>query len=93
MSPTRCRNASAPRHSACVSLTSPGVGVQVLHQRLQQFALARVRQAGKAGDGGARDVVEVDVSHAVTGLESTPMPSISISMVSPGFIHTGGVRA
>ena len=27
------------------------------------------------------------------GCDSTPMPSISISIVSPAFIHTGGVRA
>ena len=35
------------------------------------------------------------VSHesSATGLERMPMPSISISTISPGFIQTGGVRA
>jgi aminocarboxymuconate-semialdehyde decarboxylase len=43
--------------------------------------------ARRAGSSGAPQ------SSSRIGFESVPMPSISISIVSPGFIHTGGLRA
>lgn len=42
---------------------------------------------------GFPPAVDGEVAHVVTGLERTPMDSMSISKVSPGFIQTGGLRA
>jgi len=79
--------------SATVFLVTQGtLQIASCHVQLQRtghldVALALVQRRDKF------DFAGVVFGQAVTGFDKIPTPSISISMVSPAFIQTGGVRA
>jgi len=78
--------------------------VQVVRQVVDQVPEPFIVNGRKAVFDGIRQIVTRDIFMKMCGdcdqgvvrptwLRRMPMPSMSISIVSPGCIHTGGLRA